>query len=129
MKPFNLALAIAGKSVVNRDGEKVIRIVHVPEAKDKSYKVMVVNKNGLAYFVGEDGAYFNTGVQHPADLFMAPITHHVWINVWKNHDRGFPFIHSTVHYSLEQAEAERTISNQGYTKELITRLEHIWQEE
>jgi hypothetical protein len=120
--PFNLAEALAGKPVVNGRGESVVQIVLYPTIYT-SYKVygLVKSKDGdevNIYTV--DG---NCPTSTEEDLYMVdPVVECTgYVNIWQNGDLFSP-AYSNVHYSLEQAEAERISSCSNKQKILLARL-------
>lgn len=122
-KPFDLEAALAGKPVVAEHPKlevatKVIGIVHLPEAIFR--KVAAVLSDGTALFFSGTGV--GLAYDNGYTLKMEAEERTGYVNVWRNEDHGQPFIHSETHYSLQQAEAERTISCKGYKKTLIARL-------
>lgn len=80
MKPFNLKDALDGKPVVTRNGLKVIRIIHLPEAEE-STQVLAVLEGGLTKLYYTSGAFFKSQI-HNLDLFMAEKI--VWVNLYAN---------------------------------------------
>lgn len=72
LKPFNLQAALKGAPVITRDGRKVIRIAHFPEAKHNAYQVVYLTEGSEEpSFACEDGR-FARGSEDKGDLFMAP---------------------------------------------------------
>ena len=79
-KPFNLQAALDGAPVMTVNGDKVIRIVHFPEANTSTW-VIAVLENGKMINCYENGQYFN-GMTTEHDLVMAPTTKTGWVNVF-----------------------------------------------
>lgn len=96
---------------------EVTKIVSIPESSLR--KLAVVGKGGCTFFFSEKG--WGLGEALGASLVMVPEKRTGYVNVWKNEDI-FGVIHSTVHYSLEQANAERTTSCSGKKKTLLAQL-------
>jgi len=119
MQPFNLQAALAGAPVVDGYGEKVTGIVQVP--KGNPYQLVGVKDNGTI------GTYTIEGVYNPGDpssranLFMATEKRTGYVNIWKNNDI-FGVVYANVHYSKEQADAERKTSCSGKGKTLLRQL-------
>lgn len=82
-KPFDLQKALAGEPVVTRNGDQVIRVVHLPEVKDAAYKVVaVIAGRSVPTIYFEDGKIKRDA--DGLDLFMAPVKKTVWVNMWKD---------------------------------------------
>lgn len=81
MKPFNLKEALAGKSVMTRNGVKVVRLFHAEEANEAN-KVIVVLETGLVGGYAEDGTYYTHSVSW-LDLVMVPQKKEGWINLYQ----------------------------------------------
>lgn len=107
LKPFNLSDALAGKPVVTRDGRPVKIAGYNPD----------FNGNSLAAWMGapadkemnhatvhawnKDGIY-DVGIDHDFDLFMAPTTRTVWVNIYRPLPGALDFV-STTHHSEQLA--------------------------
>lgn len=131
MRPFNLAEALAGKPVVTRGGHKVTQLTQFPTTYAYVLAGVLTDGDGRASIDTwtKDGLFTDDpGRNHDFDLFMEVKEKRIWVNLWKNDDHGLPFFHATTHTDLNQAIAERTISNAGYKKTLITRFEHVYEE-
>lgn len=128
-KPFNLVLALAGHAVVNGRGNAVEHIAYF-ESNNSPYKIYALIKgeeseesDEVESFTAE-GKYSAYERHSDSDLFMLvpdPEKRTGYVNLWKNDD-VFGILHASVHYSLEQAEAERTTSCSGKKKTLLQRL-------
>jgi hypothetical protein len=92
MKPFNLERALAGDPVVTRDGQKVQRVVHLPEVSDKDYCVIAVI-DGAIHVFDEHGMNLPGGGIATKDLFMASCKRTVWVNLYEV---------SATHYDSEE---------------------------
>lgn len=126
MKPFNLTDALAGKPVITRDGRAVTKLTNFQTTEFPL--IGVVEGGETASFFRLDGKFFNNEADSAFDLFMKTTTRTLYVNLWKNEDHGFPFFHSSVHHSLEQANAESTISHKGYKKTLVERFTYTFEE-
>lgn len=88
MKPFNLEKAKAGEPVCTRDGRPA-RIICF-DRKDNRYPLVVLIDNygsEDSYFLSKNGKFFGvTKEKSENDLFMAPITHEGWINLFHGDD-------------------------------------------
>jgi hypothetical protein len=86
MKQFNLQDALAGKPVVTRDGRKVLRLFHVPEAKIYKVVALIAEENLVDEFM-ESGSYFeNNKDPNKSDLFMASEKVQGFINIYPQYE-------------------------------------------
>lgn len=95
LKPFDLEAAKAGAKVITRDG-KPVRILCFDRKNNQSPIVGLVSDEygeGLASFT-KDGKYVVNGATHCNDLFMAPVKHEGWVNVYKT---DAPCFSATLH--------------------------------
>jgi hypothetical protein len=84
MRPFDLEKAKAGEPVITRGGESV-RIV-CTDMKG-NYNVVALKTEGRTVetvcLYTETGSYFtNDKIEHPDDLFMAPVKKEAWLNIY-----------------------------------------------
>lgn len=70
MKPFNLTAAVNGAPLVMRNGSKVSRVIHIPEANMETVKLIVVTPEGDVIPFCESGREFNDDKERITDLFM-----------------------------------------------------------
>jgi hypothetical protein len=96
LKPFDLKLAVEGHPIQTRDGRPAKFIAHVPETREEDQVVCLIE--GLVC------SRFDTGLQYvsnpsPNDLFMAPVTHTKWLNI-------YPSVKYTYAYSTKELAAE-----------------------
>lgn len=124
--PFNLAEALAGKPVVNGRGESVVSFTLYPSIVSTPYVLYGLLRGADGDEVNTytvDGDYRVSANNEVEDLFMVdPVEDRTgYINVWQNADFFSP-VYSNVHYSLEQAEAERTSSCSSKAKKLLARI-------
>lgn len=100
-KPFDIQEALAGHPVVTRDGRKVIRIAHFPEAK--GYPVLaLIDKEYYALTFTEAGSYCGESCGY--DLFLEAKTVKRWARVTRCISNGaMGFVHG--YTSKEKAEA------------------------
>lgn len=84
-KPFDAKAAMEGKPVVNRLGEK--RIV-LTVSKPGPYPVVSCDENGNGILTNTIKGAFTLVADCTSenDLFMAPETVTVWVNIYKNFD-------------------------------------------
>ena len=83
MKPFNLEEAKQGKPVCTRDG-KPVRILCF-DYKDESYSIVGIISYGEYESVNtftEEGKWSSDRTYSNSDLFMAPVKHEGWINIY-----------------------------------------------
>ena len=80
-KPFNLQAALEGAPVMTMQGDKVIRIVHFPEATRENARVIALLENGAVISCCENGKYYENN-ESTYDLVMAPTTKTGWVNVF-----------------------------------------------
>lgn len=83
MRPFNLQEALAGKPVITRDGRKVTEIYHLKTATVGVQSVLFI-VDGYVESCNTDGRYSTKDCSY--DLFMAPESIEVWVNVWRGND-------------------------------------------
>lgn len=84
MKPFNLEEALAGKSVVTRDGREVTQITKFNlNNKDEQPLIGVVGGHIESFW--ESGKYLDKDTIHINDLFMKAEKKTYWVNVYKNY--------------------------------------------
>lgn len=80
--PFNLEAAKAGAPLITRDGRPVKFIAHVPEVSNEECKVIVlINGKCRCDHFAESGKWV-TCSESDVDLFMAPVTHKRWLNIY-----------------------------------------------
>ena len=111
MKPFCLEAAKRGEPIVCRDGTPTNFIVHVPEASN-GRKVVAMRDNGIIYIWHESGE-FDKDEPTNWDLFMAPKTYTVWINIYGNN--------AIVYYSKQDADKAANphrVGNRAYPVEI-----------
>lgn len=95
-KPFDAKAAMEGKPVVNRMGEK--RIV-ISISKPGGYPVVAYNEKGHIFTNTIDGYDQDCKTPSDGDLFMAPETITVWVNLYK-YGNG---LHALAHYTEKAA--------------------------
>lgn len=81
MKEFNLKRALAGDSVVTRNGEIVTQVKHFINIQDTQTVRFVVNKT-IKSVIDNGKRWDNT--ESELDLFMAPIKKKGWINMYED---------------------------------------------
>lgn len=84
--PFNLERALAGDPVVRRDGVKVSEVLRF-KGGNVVKSVVTLAENGGFYRHNEDGTRWESGLPDDRDLFMAPKTQTVWVNLYGSVDR------------------------------------------
>lgn len=77
--PFDLARALAGDPVVNRDGEPVKIGAHDPNQSE--YNKVLGWMHSVVYGWNESGKYSEGDDDN--DLFMVPKQREVWINLYR----------------------------------------------
>ena len=80
MKPFNLEAAFRGALITDREGNPVELIAYVEKAIVDS-RVVVLHSDGNVFSTSVAGRYWGTD-DSPKDLFMAPVKHTVWVNLY-----------------------------------------------
>jgi hypothetical protein len=113
MKPFNLKKALAGESVITRDGRKALQILHFDKVVDQ-------NANGVIATFIEDGnsiiEYYINGnyfqeEESEYDLFMDTKTKKLWIAVSKNQNTNCSHHCTNAYTSKEHIREYTSISN------------------
>jgi hypothetical protein len=79
--PFNLERALAGDPVVRRDGVKVSEVLRF-QGGNILKPVVTQAENGGFYLYDEDGTLYGKGIPDRRDLFMAPKTKTIWVNLY-----------------------------------------------
>lgn len=79
--PFDLEKAKANHPIQTRDGRPA-KFIACAEVKDNRGVVVVID--GYYQCVTKEGCFYKDGKLSNADLFMAPVKHVKWINVYKN---------------------------------------------
>jgi hypothetical protein len=72
VKPFDLMKALAGESVVTRDGRKVIRIAMYSALPGEPVKLYAYMEDGSCTQYPITGRYLGNSGSHHYDLFMSP---------------------------------------------------------
>lgn len=130
MKPFNLQEALAGKPVVTRDGRKISRVVHFPEASP-GWRVVVLAGTGV-FGTTESGSYCVDVESNSHDLFMASEKKEGWVNVYPaagrlhNYLAGFSSYDGSVPTHIFKTEADARKHAILYPALAICRIE--WEE-
>lgn len=88
LKPFNLERALAGDPVVTRIGAQVHNIAHFPSAHYGRIVAQIDDDNNPPSLFYPDGSYSNGGTS-VNDLFMAPKTRTVWVNLYITTDGNY----------------------------------------
>lgn len=99
LRKFDLEAALAGKSVVTRDGRVVEGVAATTSRVD--YCVVATIDSSAVTFSAE-GRFAVGGGDHRNDLFMAPTERVVWVNLYQ--DR-FGCHEATWHESQQGADA------------------------
>lgn len=112
MKPFNLEEAKAGKPVCTTNGLPA-RILCFDKAKgDYPIVALIQDTAGKEFAESYTSAgkyYYDGRISEERDLFMAPTSKTVWVNLYRNH-AGKVYVGS----SAMETEAEaREISSRG----------------
>lgn len=82
MKEFNLKAAQAGHPLMTRDGRKATYIGYAPDA-DPGHRVVIHVEGDIAPLpVNEFGMFRNDGSESKRDVFLAPRTMKLWLNVY-----------------------------------------------
>lgn len=84
MKPFNLKEALAGKPVVTRAGDKIVRIVHLSESSSADHKIVAVTNLGVSRFYCENGYYYVSSARSEHDMFMESKKVTKWANIYED---------------------------------------------
>ncbi len=112
--------------VVTRDGRKVVRLAHFPEATKYQVVEVLEHADDEPSTLTAEGKFnaYACGVESDWDLFMLPQKRTVFLNVWLNEDHGLPFVQTgPEYYSKEAAQGERTTSCTGNKKKLLKTIE------
>ena len=127
MKPFNLQEALAGKPVTTRGGDKITRVIHVPESAD-GYQLTVVRAGRSPLQTADNGQYFgsNSTQQSYYDLFMASEKKEGWIGVGQTNKYSEKIALVTHAYATEQEARDQFIRDFGYTPAAVIKIS--WEE-
>ena len=100
MKKFDLEAAKAGAKVVTRDGRSV-RIVCFDVKDMWPIVALITETDGQEIIRGnlKNGNIFESGNEHPCDLFMAPVKKEGWMNC-------YPDFRNTVYATKAEADKE-----------------------
>lgn len=79
MKPFDVEAALKGAKVVTEDGEEVTQLTRFHGVTGR-YALAGVIRGSIRTWT-EKGQYGRDGL---LDLFMAPVKHQVWLNIYPN---------------------------------------------
>lgn len=80
MKPFDLVKALAGESVVTRDGQAVTQLTNFDAFDSEHCLVGVVCGTMVTW--DKQGRYFDERQESEYDLFMATKKRTVWANIY-----------------------------------------------
>ena len=108
MKPFSLEAALKGALILDRGGNPVEFITYVEKANQDS-RVVALHSDGNVFSTSVAGRYWGTD-DSPRDLFMAPVKHTVWVNL-------YPRNKATYFASQEEADkgaSDSRISNTAF---------------
>jgi hypothetical protein len=99
MKPFDLEAAKRGEKVVDRDGNEVKFLLHVPEATER-HRVVAMHGDVVTTH-GESGTYIGDDPEDEDswDLFIEPTTR--WVNIYPQNGT-----HRVYQCSIWNTEAE-----------------------
>jgi hypothetical protein len=78
--PFDLKLAQEGHPIQTRDGRHAKFIAHVPETREEDQVVCLID--GLVCSRFDTGLQYDSKASSPNDLFMAPMKHTKWLNIY-----------------------------------------------
>jgi hypothetical protein len=85
--PFDLAAALAGAPVVDREGNKVIEL-HLFKTVTKYPIVAIIDKHGDIRSYTRSGAFLNDGQPNDFDLFMVDKSLERFINAYSDGSVG-----------------------------------------
>jgi hypothetical protein len=104
MKPFNLERALAGEPVITRNGKKVTELYLFKNAKIIQPLYGTIEDDEDVFSWTTNGIY-NPTKNTSFDLFMAPESKFLWINLWQQlHENGNYY--TTVHTREDLADLE-----------------------
>jgi hypothetical protein len=121
-KPFNLEEALAGNPVVTRGGRRLQQLAKFDAATKFPLVGTVEGEVDQCPQTWRlDGGFDNEESDFDLLMEVEEEKPHVsgYVNVWKNED-GYSVPYATFHYTLEAAQAERTVSCSGHKKRLVT---------
>ena len=121
MKPFNLNDALAGHSVVTRNGRKVTQLHFFHGITDKYCLYGVIDED-LHRFT-EKGYFFDDGEEHVLDLFMECLYKDIdtqFINLYKDRVTGEIFAGQKVYSSEQDAKNNVWNDTEYYTTTEVT---------
>lgn len=84
LKNFDLEKALAGETVITRDGRPVTEVYQFRSISMGKSLAAVINGNILWFY--KNACFFTDATPHQSDLFMAPTTVERWVNVYKDRD-------------------------------------------
>lgn len=107
MKPFDLEAAKAGAPLVTRDGRPAKFIARVVEARPSQRLLVLIG--GVVLSIFENGKYASSPSDvSDKDLFMAPKTRTVWLNLYNIHpSRGRGYFYPSQEEADEGASPKR----------------------
>jgi len=105
MKPFNLEEALAGKPVVTRSGDPVTQIVKFDIKNNIPYSIAAIHNGHICTWTYEGIFNFFIDTQNDMDLFMAPESKFIWINLWQQLHENGNYV-TTVHTREDLADIE-----------------------
>jgi len=98
MKKFNLERALAGDTIITRDGGQAVIVKGISAREDYGDFLAVVSLHGTPELieVWNDGRHF-TDIDEPSlyDLFMATVKKEGWINIYKDSRTGVGAVFKT----------------------------------
>lgn len=104
MKEFNLEKALAGESVITRDGKAVTQITKFDNVTITPYSICGVVDGSLENW-DTNGEYNATqDIENSLDLFMAEEKKSIWINVWKHVKDGS--LSASIHSRKDKCDME-----------------------
>jgi hypothetical protein len=105
--PFSLERALAGDPVITRDGRKVIRFAHFTE--DEKWPIVFFVKGESGKISANPEGEVTGFSKDNLDLFMAPKTRTVWVNLYnpKSKFNGFARWHLSEYFADQEADGLR----------------------
>lgn len=104
MKPFDLVKALAGESVVTRDGQAVTQLTHFAAPYSEHCLVGVVRGTMVTW--DKQGCYFDERQESDYDLFMASKKRTVWANIYPTPSPYDQFFGTASIFDTEEAADE-----------------------
>lgn len=124
LKPFNLAKALAGDSVITRDGRKVLQLFHFDKSSLECNLICVIEKESAFRGFHSNGRYYERE-ENNLDLFMVTKVKKffLWIsnkNIYENENTRHT---SCAYETLEKLERSGNDLTGGQIVEIVMEID------